>query len=440
MDNLFELKKIFDKNAIENRIEEVSTIDEGTTSSIVFQFPIARESEEIRIFEDDHNIQSIINCNFLKYRGLSNYEAIWSSELNIIECEVNFPRYGMAPNRFLLRKLFSLLDPKVCTQIGNEHDAEYPALTLFSDEQIKVSIGYSSIEFAFLSTYKERHYFYDLQKDRCRFKLTLKIENINPKTEEEAQKILEKVSNSLFYQIDILFETTISLSPRRVNNVQQLRRREKTDLINLGQKELILDYEYDDIPMSLYWFAKSSISSSIFQYFALYQVLEYYYPIYTTNDLKEKIQNIVKDPRFNINNNSDVLRLLNIIKSNSRNDIGDEREQLNITLQKITSGDEIINFINDNEYLLEYFSSKNAKNLSDNKLRLSDKIGIVSDVAKRIYDIRCRIVHNKASETDKKILPMTKDVNYLDNEVALLEFLARKAIISNSHPMYLNDY
>ena len=132
-----------------------------------------------------------------------------------------------------------------------------------------------------------------------------------------------------------------------------------------------------------------------------------------------------------------MVKLLSIIKENSMDNMGSEREQLSITLRSIITGDDIIEFIQSNEDLNEYYKNKSAKNLSDKKLRLADNVGIVNDVAERIYEIRCRIVHNKASEIDNKILPMTKDVDYLVNDVALLEFIARKVIIANSRQFSL---
>ena len=74
---------------------------------------------------------------------------------------------------------------------------------------------------------------------------------------------------------------------------------------------------------------------------------------------------------------------------------------------------------------------------TEKKPRLNDSNGILDDLVERIYDIRCRIVHNKASETDKKILPMTKNVNYLKHEVELLKFIVRKVLIANSSPFSL---
>lgn len=436
MDNLAILKNILDENKFENRIKEFPLYDEdGTAKYLFFDFPIGREVDEIRIREDDPNIDKIINSDFLKYRGISNYEAIWSNELKSIECEIVVSRNNV-PNRFVMRKLARFLKQVEDLEIESGREGSEPLnLTIYTDEQMSVSLGYSSREFAILSTYKEGRRL-DFDRDIARFRLTLKIEGIAAKTQEDARKILEKVSNSVFYQFDILYDVVITLCPRRETRTERMKRAKKAST-EVDRKDITLEYEYDEIPMSLYWFAQSSSYSPIFKYFALYQVLEYYFPIYSTMAAKTRIQNLIKDPKFNINRDSDVVKLLCIIKENSMNNMGSEREQLSITLRSIITGDDIIEFIESNENLNEYYKNKCAKNLSDKKLRLADNVGIVEDVAERIYEIRCRIVHNKASEIDNKILPMTKDVDYLVNDVTLLEFIARKVIVANSRQFSL---
>lgn len=433
MDNLNKLKELLDNNKIENQIEEVQLYeDEETCRRIVFKFPVAREFEEFRIYEDD-NIESIVNSNFLKYRGISNYEAIWSNELSCIECEVMLPKSNI-PNSYILKRLSKYLDSN---GVNMDENGEIISLNIYSSDLMNVSIGYSSDDFLVLNTCKERR-FANFERDIRRRRVTLKISNIKIKTQEEAKRALEKISNTIFYQLDILYEFLIMLSPRRETRIER-RQKGKRLLVRreVTIKEIELKYEYDEIPMALYWFAQSSSYSPIFKYFALYQVIEYYYPIYATINAKTKIQNLLKDPKFSVNKDSDILRLLTVVKMNSNGSIGDEREQLNITLRNVVAGEDIIEYISERTYLSDYYKGKASQKLSEQKLRLNDKLGIMDDIATRIYDIRCSIVHNKASETDNKILPMTKDVELLVNDVELLEFIAKKVIIANSRPFSL---
>ncbi len=423
-------KDFLDKNNVENNIIDGVYDDGESFKFITFKIPVARNWDEIRLFDDD-NFESILRSDFIKYRGISNYEAIWSHELKCIECEIQIYNH-QAPNRYLLRKLAQFFE--VVEGYSDESENKFPSeLLVYSDSDKQIYLGHSSKEFAFLSLYKDGRRI-DLEQGRNRFRITLKIKNVNATTEEAARSLLEKISNTLFYQMDILYDFPISLCPRRESRVERSRKAMLREKADLELRNLTLEYEYDKIPMSLYWFAQNNSTSPIFMYFALYQVLEYYYPIYSAIQVKSKVQNIIKDPAFNVNKDADVIRLLAVMKTNKAGDFGDEREQLSTTLRHIVSGEDVINYIKERDYLNNYYQNKEAQKLSDKKLRLNDNLGILDDLSERIYDIRCRIVHNKASEITSKILPMTKNVSLLGNDVELLKFLARKAIIANSRP------
>ncbi|RKD35306.1 hypothetical protein [Lacrimispora algidixylanolytica] len=434
MEKMKALKQLLDENNINNQFEEVSFEDE-TLTYLYFQFPVAREYEEIRIRENDPNIDSLLNSSLFNYRGIINYESIWSAESNCIECGIISPGI-ILPSRYLfsrLYKAFSIDQPQ--NSDGDFDDPEPQSVMLYSDEKRKVSLGYSSKEFALLSAYKEGRRI-DINENKTRFEITLLIENINTpiKTQDEAKSLLEKVSYTLFFQLSLLYNIDIVLRPRKKPRRERNRIvRERTG-IPAERKDLKLEYEYDEIPMSLYWFAQSNKNSPFFMYFALYQVLEFYFPIYSTLLEKTIIQNLIKDPCFNINKDSDVVKLLNIIKKYSTGSLGDEREQLNTTLRSILRAEDVINYIKENSHLETYYSAKESDKISEKKIRLTDNAGILNDIAMRIYDIRCSIVHNKASESSRKILPLTKDNEYLANDVQLLEFITRKAIIANSRP------
>jgi hypothetical protein len=59
------------------------------------------------------------------------------------------------------------------------------------------------------------------------------------------------------------------------------------------------------------------------------------------------------------------------------------------------------------------------------------------DVATRIYEIRCRIVHTKSGYDEEPLLPFDPEIRYLRFDVDLIQFLARKVLIDASygHPL-----
>jgi hypothetical protein len=57
---------------------------------------------------------------------------------------------------------------------------------------------------------------------------------------------------------------------------------------------------------------------------------------------------------------------------------------------------------------------------------------ICSQVADRIYDIRCKIVHTKGDEKDGDIellLPYSKEAEKLGHDIDLVRFVAQKVLV-----------
>ena len=140
------LKLLLDQNKIPNElIEDELFYGEKPFKYIEFKFPVARDSEIIRITERD-DIDNIISSDFVKYRGISDYEAIWSNELKNIECQVQ-DAVGGGISRGLMRRLSRFLN--VEEELENENGDKEPLnFLLFNDGTTKVTIGYSSKEFA----------------------------------------------------------------------------------------------------------------------------------------------------------------------------------------------------------------------------------------------------------------------------------------------------
>jgi hypothetical protein len=57
-----------------------------------------------------------------------------------------------------------------------------------------------------------------------------------------------------------------------------------------------------------------------------------------------------------------------------------------------------------------------------------------NDIADRIYDIRCKIVHTKSDREGQieMILPFTYEAEYLTHDVELVKFVAKSVLISSS--------
>lgn len=115
----------------------------------------------------------------------------------------------------------------------------------------------------------------------------------------------------------------------------------------------------------------------------------------------------------------------------------EERKQLGATLKHCVDPVALQDFLNETDDRKGYFSN-DYKKISDKRIVLSDDASIVEQVAARIYDIRCKVVHTKNAdgrENEMMILPFSKEEDLLIDDVELVRFLAQKVLIASSVPL-----
>jgi hypothetical protein len=196
------------------------------------------------------------------------------------------------------------------------------------------------------------------------------------------------------------------------------------------------DYTYDVEALALYWNAKALTGMPLGQYLAFYQTIEFYFTIYSYRDAQLRIKNLLKDPQFDVGKEKDLSKILNIVKfNNSSNSFGNELEQLKATLKHCVDAQDIKEFVSQEAMEKETFTNKQVKKLAKSAINLQyeDADVLFADIAKRIYEIRCRIVHTKGVQDNVETLhPLSNEVRFIGSDLKLLEFVAKKILIANS--------
>ena len=150
---------------------------------------------------------------------------------------------------------------------------------------------------------------------------------------------------------------------------------------------------------------------------------------------RKQIKNIIKDPRFNPNKDSDITRILGTINQNKSGlGFGSELEQLKSTIQNCITTEELREIIDGDSEMEEFFKDKKSKSLSAKGLSLANKnADLVTECAERIYEIRCRVVHTKASDKNYELLlPSSPELKHLIFDISILETIAKKVLVSTS--------
>ncbi len=421
------IKKRLDEAKI--KYEEVTPKHPELPPRLIYEINAEKEVHQCMLRYKDEIIDIAHDSNFEKFRFLKSLEGIWSEEKETIEVEVS--NINLQNSRFLDR-LAEIVKPSGIED--EEKEQELTNIELPSIGDLKISIGYCSKEFALLTSSRTREIFH-----RSLRKISIKIRGAKISNHDAAKDLIEKIANSIFFQIDMRFEIPLSLQSQRKSWVERINSSERKKSI-IDQHAIISEpkYEYDNEPMSLYWYAKESFSMPIFQYLAYYQSIEFYFSVYSSYEAKQKIQSLIKDPRFDPNRDTDITKIISNIRiSNGGKSFGSEREQLKSTIELCISNEEFLDFFKSDQDRFNFYSDNKGKTLSNHKISVkSEKSDFVAQVAARIYELRCRIVHSKASEGDFDVLlPYSSDVMKMNFDIELIEFISRKVLIRSSRPI-----
>ncbi|WP_343303063.1 hypothetical protein AAHN97_16030 [Chitinophaga niabensis] len=401
-------------------------------TDLIIQMPYERDNKNIILNSEHQNLTEILDSNFEKFKFLKGLEAIYSNELGIIECQIESDDSSRI-SKFLFRRIASYLNTETNGEFRelegtDEKDSNFRIDFPSNHDKLKIYISESSTEFSFLFGSKSDSYFF---RTKLRPFNVIRIEGLNFETHNQAKELLTNIANSAFFQLDLLIEIPFRLSSGRD---WQEEFRTKRKLVQKGKILTTPKFQYDQEAISLYWYARTATNTPLLQYLAFYQVLEYYFPLYSAKEARERIRNLLKDPTFDINIEKNIAKILDTVRVSSKSKaIGDERSQLRSTILSCVDLSDLVEHFESNEKVKNFFcDSKKEKSLVTQRISFNRKDhDIRGDIANRIYDLRCRIVHTKEEAEVELLLPFSPDVTLIRYDLDLLEFIARKALIAN---------
>ncbi len=268
--------------------------------------------------------------------------------------------------------------------------------------------------------------------------VSIRIEGLKAITNSEAVHALERISNALFFQIDLLRNAPLSLHRvrERIGSGRLYRKSESS----LRDEVEFPSFEYDANALSYYWFARSAGRSPQFQFLSFYQVLEYFFVPFAQVEARSRVKQVLGDPRFRPDRDVDLAKLIgacNVQQAYS------EREQLKLTVVALVANEDIREFLDEDTERSEFLTGSKGKRVSDHILPVKDKnADLITVLTNRIYDVRCQVVHTGAEhgeESGKLLLPATERIRHLGYDISVVEWLARKALISSAAPLSIKE-
>ena len=425
-DELFEDEEVVSPEIIAKTIErlkercEISGIsvekisDESEEDLYKFGFKCGRNRRYVSMWRPEYLVEMESIC-FEKYSFLADYEAICSYEDGYIEAGIRAA--GSASSmQAIQRSLFGnpflkMFDSKSRGIVVKSND----------DSALTIEVSSTSKEFKILSQLNGKS------------ELSVKISGASFKQHDLALEFLKKVTGSLFFQMDLLMKIPFIL--RRESQRGNLLRSKKKINMTLKDDLQFPSTEFDEAPLSLYWYGRSAQEMPLLQFLAYYQVIEFYFPVYSQAEAQRKIKGILKNPTFRGDRDADVARLLSAIQVTRSGSYGDERSQLRATILECVDAESVREFIASEDDVKALYAAGN-KTLSAHKIPISNHgLDLRGDIADRIYDIRCKIVHTKTDARDgnsELLLPFSKEAELLSCDIKLVQYVAQQVLIAGS--------
>lgn len=386
---------------------------------LVVGLPNGREKRSINLSSIEQ-INTFLSIPFERYTFLGDYVAICSYGEGTVEAVVRVAG-GHMPSSSPLRRLLSIY------RLSKEEDEQDKSIEVRSEEHdppiiIRLAPIPAALRILSRGTFFSRT-------------VGIFITGLHLSQHNHALNLLEKMSNSLFLQIDMLDGVQLSLvkERRRSRPARRSRRENEFNALEFPKTE------YDEAPISLYWYARSAVGMPLLQFLAYYQVVEFFFYTYSQEVARRKIRAILKDPVFRLDRDGDIGRILSAVTTKGRG-YGDERSQLRATLQACIDPADLRKFLTESDERAQFFSNK-QKGLTNHKLPIGNiETDLRGDVAELLYDIRCKIVHTKGEGHEHEgdvelLLPFSKEADLLFHDIELLQYIARRVLISASSPL-----
>ncbi|GIG64000.1 hypothetical protein [Phytomonospora endophytica] len=414
--------------------------DPHNTSRVrqMLEISIPSGREQAAIFVSERAADLLAEANFEDWVALGDYNAVLDKKMNVIEAMISGPAVFLkrAIERLALRQTkVATADEEYASSVveilegetsGSVPDWSLPVTV--ASNTLTVTISPATIRMCIDVFWRP-----DSAGPRDRRGVSLKIAGVSTSRHDEALEILEQYSRSIFFEIDLLAGLTLILSRRPARDAHGIEfGMQPEGVLKLGQ----VTNKYASEAVTLYSYGRSAQGMPLLEFLAYYQAIEFFFPSFVNADIHKRVRIKLRDPRFDVESDSDIQKVVAAASGASQGGQPKEREQLRIALEACLEDAEIKDFITNILDSKDFFSAKcNIRGTQALRFEEKGSGSFVRQVADRIYAIRCRIVHSKESpdnDTQPALLPYGSEAQELVRDIALARFVAQKVIIAGS--------
>ncbi|MBB5477650.1 hypothetical protein [Micromonospora parathelypteridis] len=262
---------------------------------------------------------------------------------------------------------------------------------------------------------------------------SIKIRFENDLGRSVALHVAEELARSLLFEAAASLRTSTSLIPRRERGSYHARIASRLATLRFPVAR------FNDQAAALFQLASDHFNQTVLnRYILYYQSVEYYLPLHDRKAAIQQIRRTLHSPLFSLSEDEDVLSLIGIL---GRQSSKSERDSFVDLVADSVGSDRIMNWLTQLERSVpEHFTKRGPIKHVTTLSSKDTSRDIVKQVANRIYDVRCRIVHSKAGggkEGIEAIFPGDREANALQPDLELLRVVAIEVISGFGSPLTL---
>ncbi|MGE8676668.1 MAG: hypothetical protein ACN6PB_26775 [Achromobacter kerstersii] len=258
------------------------------------------------------------------------------------------------------------------------------------------------------------------------------LDSANPQAlEADTAKILRSVLFDFEYTYGFAFETT---NLENLKNAQAYKRRRSPPLPTEPVRLLFKPYVPELIE---YFHVAERVDYLPFKYICYFHVLEYFMDKSAYSVVSRKVKQILLSPDFHLRSAEYISNAVNIIKIETERNTTD-KIKIGRVIGEFAQRDAVQKHLTAIE-VQDHFNKDHtlncAKPLKLSAIKFDSDQSFVDSMARRIYAMRCSIVHSNPDFDESKavpFIPSPKNIEFLRVEIELIKELSR-TIICNSH-------
>jgi hypothetical protein len=381
---------------------------DGQSVELTFSIPAGRD-ERVVVVDSVGAAELVKDEHLLAWRSLTHYNGIWNEKTSVIEVAVQGERRGPGP-RILLRRFAE-----------HSGEADLPAVEVIEpSSQRRLVLGEAGANAAAILGGHRM----SIQR---RAPITIRCEGYEVSTTETADTLIERVTDAFFFDVEVNLGFSMVLS--RLES----RARPRSWRPEHRNDPSFPTNQYPHAPILLYRLGRDRSLPPVIRYWALFQVLEYFFPKYANEEAMRRLGRHLRSPSFDPHRDEDIVKAVSLA---GRSTNSGEREDLTSTLEAITSPGElraVIEQLDIGEML-----RKGGREPSEESVNPGSD-DVVRQLARRIYDVRNKIVHSKSSSAKglgPGLLAGTAHDDLIQPELPLLEYLAQQALVAVAEPLH----